>query len=35
LNRAGDTAGARSAARQYLSRYPDGPHADLAKQLTE
>lgn len=31
--RAGDTAGAIVAAREYLARYPDGPHARLAKSL--
>jgi transmembrane sensor len=31
--RAGDTAGARRAAEGYLARYPDGPHADLARSL--
>ncbi len=32
--RAGDDAGAKAAARDYLTRYPDGPHAALAKSLT-
>jgi transmembrane sensor len=31
--RAGDEAGARRAADAYLARYPDGPHADLARSL--
>jgi TolA-binding protein len=31
--RAGDDAGARQAAEGYLARYPDGPHADLARSL--
>jgi transmembrane sensor len=31
--RAGDAAGARRAAESYLTRYPDGPHADLARSL--
>ncbi len=31
--RAGDGAGARRAADGYLARYPDGPHADLARSL--
>lgn len=31
--RAGDDAGARRAAESYLGRYPDGPHADLARSL--
>ena len=30
---AGDDAGARRAAEGYLARYPDGPHADLARSL--
>jgi transmembrane sensor len=33
LRRADDSAGARRAARDYLSRYPEGPHADLARSL--
>lgn len=33
LHRAGDAAGARSAAREYLARHPTGPHAELARQL--
>lgn len=31
--RAGDATGARRAAVAYLSRYPDGPHAPLARSL--
>jgi len=31
--RAGDGAGARSAAESYLARYPGGPHAELARSL--
>jgi transmembrane sensor len=31
--RAGDDGGARAAARDYLSRYPEGPHAPLAKSI--
>jgi transmembrane sensor len=31
--RAGDDAAARRAAEDYLARYPDGPHADLARSL--
>jgi hypothetical protein len=30
---AGDTAGARSAARAYLDRYPRGIHAEVAERL--
>ena len=33
LDRAGDSDGARAAARQYLARYPGGPHARLAEKL--
>lgn len=33
LRRADDSAGARRAARDYLSRYPEGPHADLARSV--
>ena len=33
LRRAGDHAGAERAARQYLTWYPDGPHAALARSL--
>lgn len=31
--RAGDEAGARRAAEAYLTRYPAGPHAELARKL--
>jgi transmembrane sensor len=30
---AGDGAGAREAASRYLARYPDGPHAVLARRI--
>lgn len=33
LRRADDSAGARRAARDYLSKYPEGPHADLARSV--
>jgi TolA-binding protein len=33
LHRAGDDQNARQTARQYLSRYPKGPHADAARSL--
>jgi transmembrane sensor len=33
LHRAKDEAGARVAAAAYLRRYPDGPHAALAREL--
>jgi TolA-binding protein len=33
LSRAGDTAGARAEAKRYLERYPDGPHAEMARRL--
>jgi TolA-binding protein len=33
LRNAGDGAGAQQAARDYLSRYPDGPHADIARSV--
>jgi len=33
LKRAGDAAGARGAAESYLARYPEGPHADLARTV--
>jgi len=29
----GDAAGARDAARRYIGRYPDGPHAKTARRL--
>jgi hypothetical protein len=35
LHRAGDAAGARLAAKEYLSRHASGPHADLARQLAD
>ncbi|MES1177440.1 MAG: FecR domain-containing protein [Myxococcales bacterium] len=33
LRSADDSAGARRTARDYLSRYPEGPHADLARSV--
>ena len=33
LDRSGDVTGARAAAERYLARYPDGPHASLARTL--
>jgi TolA-binding protein len=33
LRRADDSAGARRAAHDYLDRYPEGPHADLARSV--
>jgi transmembrane sensor len=33
LRNAGDSSGAQRTAREYLSRYPDGPHADIARSL--
>jgi TolA-binding protein len=33
LRNAGDSAGAEQAARRYLTRYPDGPHAQTARSL--
>src|SRR5207245_689443 len=33
--RAGDESGARDAAKSYLVRHPDGPHAPLAKSMIE
>lgn len=33
LRNAGDSAGAQRAAREYLARYPDGPHADVARSV--
>ena len=30
---AGDVKAARNAAKHYLLRYPDGPHAQLAKRV--
>jgi TolA-binding protein len=34
LDRSGDRRGAKEAARDYLTRYPNGPHAPLARRLT-
>ncbi len=34
LQRSGDSAAARSAANDYLARYPTGSHAEFAKRLT-
>lgn len=31
--KAGDETRARAAAQRYLARYPDGPHADLARSV--
>jgi TolA-binding protein len=33
LRNAGDAASAQRIARDYLSRYPDGPHADIARSV--
>jgi hypothetical protein len=33
--RAGDLAGARDRAQSYLARWPEGPHAALARTLIE
>jgi TolA-binding protein len=33
LRNSGDGAGAQRAAREYLARYPDGPHADIARSV--
>jgi hypothetical protein len=33
--RSSDREGARSAARDYLTRFPSGPHAQLARSLVE
>ena len=33
LRRAHDAAGARRAAHDYLEKYPEGPHADLARSV--
>jgi TolA-binding protein len=33
LRNGGDGTAAKRAARQYLSRYPDGPHADIARSV--
>jgi outer membrane protein assembly factor BamD (BamD/ComL family) len=35
LQRSGNRLGAREAAKRYLARYPDGPHAELARSLSE
>ena len=33
-DRLGNAAAAQRAARRYLERFPDGPHAALARRLT-
>jgi transmembrane sensor len=33
LSRSGQTSQARQVAREYLERYPEGPHARVARQL--
>jgi TolA-binding protein len=33
LQRSGDAAAARRAAQEYLARYPDGPHANVARSV--
>ncbi len=33
LRNSGDAAGAQRAASEYLARYPDGPHADIARSV--
>jgi TolA-binding protein len=33
LDRSGDATGAKAAAERYLERYPEGPHANLARTL--
>ncbi|HEX2876321.1 MAG TPA: FecR family protein [Polyangiaceae bacterium] len=33
LRNSGDGAGAQRTAREYLARYPDGPHADVARSV--
>lgn len=33
LQKSGDSGGAKRAAREYLARYPGGPHADVARSL--
>ncbi len=33
LRNAGDAAGAQRVAHEYLVRYPDGPHADIARSV--
>ena len=35
LRAAGDSAAAERAAREYLARYPQGPHAPLARSLAQ
>jgi len=35
LRSAGDAPAAQKAAKEYLERYPVGPHADLARQLAD
>jgi hypothetical protein len=35
LDRGGNRSAAEDAAKRYLARYPDGPHAKLAKTLSE
>ena len=35
LHKGGDAAGAEAAAERYLRLYPNGPHAALAKRLTQ
>ncbi|MGC4068030.1 MAG: FecR domain-containing protein [Polyangiaceae bacterium] len=35
LRNSGDVVGARRAAENYLSKYPDGPHASVARALTK
>jgi outer membrane protein assembly factor BamD (BamD/ComL family) len=31
----GDPGAAREAAKRYLGRYPDGPHAEFAKRVLD
>ncbi len=33
LRNGGDAAGAQRVAHEYLARYPDGPHADIARSV--
>ena len=35
LRNAGDAPGARQAAKEYLERYPAGPHGDVARSLVD
>jgi hypothetical protein len=35
LQKGGESERAAKAAKQYLSRFPEGPHSDLAKRLTK